>query len=116
MSTIERLSPEQCVDVDRDHRYLSLEEAGDVLESLSSHTAQSILVELRDDRATATETADRVGTSIQNVSYHLSRLEAAGLLTVAGTRYSEKGREMKLYTTAVASLVIGHDVDTDDER
>ncbi|WP_152040730.1 ArsR/SmtB family transcription factor [Salinigranum salinum] len=107
MATIERLSPGQYAEPERDHRYLSLEEAGTVLESLSSETAQSIVVELGSEPATPTEIAERTGTSIQNVSYHLSRLEDAELVTVVGTRYSEKGREMKLYASAVTSLVIG---------
>jgi DNA-binding transcriptional ArsR family regulator len=113
MSTLERLSPGQCVEPDRDHRNLPLDEAGPVLESLSSDTAQSIVVELAGEPATPSEIVDRVGTSIQNVSYHLSRLEDAGLVTVVGTRYSEKGSEMKLYATGFTSLVIGGAPDAD---
>jgi DNA-binding transcriptional ArsR family regulator len=78
-----------------------------VLDSLTSETAQSVLVELSRDPATPGDVADRVDTSIQNVSYHLSKLEDAGLVTVVGTRYSSKGREMKVYAPAVRSLVIG---------
>jgi DNA-binding transcriptional ArsR family regulator len=106
MATIERLSPEQRVEPDPEHRYLSLAEAGPVLDSLTSETAQAILVELSDEPATPGVVADRVDTSLQNVSYHLSRLEAVDLVTVVGTRYSEKGREMNVYAAAVSSLVI----------
>jgi DNA-binding transcriptional ArsR family regulator len=114
MSTLERLSPGQCVEPDRDHRTLSLREAGPVLETLSSDTAQSIVAELAEEPATPTDVVDRVGTSIQNVSYHISQLEDAGLVTVVGTRYSEKGSEMKLYATTVTSLVIGGVRELDD--
>lgn len=106
MSTLERLNADQCDDPDPDHRRLSLEEAGPVLESLTSRTAQSILVELSDEPSTPGDVAERVDTSLQNVSYHLSKLEDAGLVTVVGTRYSSKGREMKVYASAVRSLVI----------
>ncbi|WP_136591108.1 ArsR/SmtB family transcription factor [Salinigranum halophilum] len=107
MSTLERLNAEQCDAPDPDHRCLSLEEAGPVLDSLTSKTAQSILVELSDEPGTPGEVADRVDTSLQNVGYHLSKLEDAGLVTVVGTRYSSKGREMSVYASAVRSLVIG---------
>jgi DNA-binding transcriptional ArsR family regulator len=116
MATIERLSPGQCAEPDRDHRHLSLDEAGTVFESLSSATAQSIVAELASDPATTAALADRVDTSIQNASYHLSRLEEADLVTVVGTRYSEKGREMKLYAPTVSSLVIGGRTGTGDEE
>jgi DNA-binding transcriptional ArsR family regulator len=116
MSTLERLSPGQCVEPDRDNRTLSIEEAGPVLDTLSSSTAQSIVVELAEEPATPSEVVDRVGTSIQNVSYHLSQLEEAGLVTVVGTRYSEKGTEMKLYATQFTSLVIGSPVDTEGDE
>jgi DNA-binding transcriptional ArsR family regulator len=116
MATIERLSPGRCADPDRDHRRLSLDEAGTVFESLSSDTAQSIMVELAGDPTTTTTLADRVDTSIQNASYHLSRLEEADLVTVVGTRYSEKGREMKLYAPTVSSLVIGGRADAGDHE
>lgn len=107
MSTLERLNADEFDTPDPEHRCLSLEEAGPVLDSLTSETAQSVLVELSRDPATPGDVADRVDTSIQNVSYHLSKLEDAGLVTVVGTRYSSKGREMKVYAPAVRSLVIG---------
>jgi len=48
-----------------------------------------------------------VDSSLQNVGYHLSRLEDAGLVTVVGTRYSEKGVEMDGYAPTVGAIVIG---------
>jgi DNA-binding transcriptional ArsR family regulator len=107
MSTLEQLRPEQLDDPDADHRCLSLEEAGPVLDSLASKTAQSILVEVCAEPTTPGDIADQVDTSLQNVSYHLSNLENAGLVTVVGTRYSSRGREMKMYASTIQSLVIG---------
>jgi DNA-binding transcriptional ArsR family regulator len=107
MSTIERLSPDGFSEPEPDVQYLSMSDAGPTIEALGSRTAQSILARLSQDPATATEIADRVGTSLQNVGYHLPRLEEAGLVTVVGTRYSEKGAEMKVYARTVGAIVIG---------
>lgn len=106
MSTIESLSPDRTRDPDPSPAYLSVAEAGPMLEALSSDTARSIVLALSGTPATPAEIADRVGSSVQNVSYHLSNLEDAGLVTVVGTRYSEKGYEMQVYARAVSALVI----------
>jgi DNA-binding transcriptional ArsR family regulator len=106
MSTIERLSPDGCSEPEPDTRYLSMDDAAATVTALGSRTARSIVVELGGEPATATEVADRVGTSVQNACYHLSRLEDAGLVTVVGTRYSEKGAEMDVYARAVGAVVI----------
>lgn len=114
MSTIERLNRDQFPEPDRSLEYLTLDDAGPMLEALSSGTAQSIIVELSDSPATATELADKVDTSLQNTGYHLSRLTDTGLVTVIGTRYSKKGREMNVYARAVAGFVIGADTVPDE--
>lgn len=114
MSAIERASREQFPEPDRSLAYLPSAEAGPALEALSSGTAQSIFAALCREQATATELADRTDTTVQNVGYHLTHLEDAGLVTVAGTRYSRKGREMKVYARAVAGLVIGERPEDDD--
>ena len=53
-----------------------------VFSVLSSEVARRVLAELYRDPATQSELADRVGTSIQNVSYHLDNLADAGLIDV----------------------------------
>jgi predicted transcriptional regulator len=107
MSTIERLSNAQVSDPDPGVEYLSLDDAGPILDVLSSRTARTILNELHREPATPIAITDRIETSIQNVSYHLSKLEDADLVTVVGTRHSQKGREMKVYAPTIHSLVIG---------
>lgn len=47
--------------------------------------------------ATPSELSDRTDESLQTVSYHLGKLEDAGLIHVADTRYSNQGREMAIY-------------------
>ncbi len=107
MSVFERVSDDLVPEPETSPRYLSLEDAGPMLEVLASETAQEIFVALCDDPATAHEVAGRVDTSIQNASYHLERLEEAGVVEVIGTRYSDKGREMDVYARAVTGFVIG---------
>ena len=77
-----------------------------VFSVLSSEAARSVLRELYRSPATKSELADRVDTSIQNVSYHLGNLADAGLVDVAGQWYSEKGREMDVYAPNGSPLVL----------
>ena len=88
---------------------------GKVLPALRSDTARAILSELYNDPVVASELAETVDTSLQNVQYHLDKLQEADLVTVAGTWYSEKGKEMKVYAPANEPLllVFGGDEETD---
>ncbi|MFP8951497.1 ArsR/SmtB family transcription factor [Natrialbaceae archaeon A-arb3/5] len=76
------------------------EHASDVLAALSSETARTIFRELNERPLTAAALADRLDMSIQSVSYHLENLSAVELIEVADTCYSEKGREMDVYTVS----------------
>ncbi|WP_284009339.1 helix-turn-helix domain-containing protein [Haloarcula pelagica] len=82
------------------------EDVSAVLDALSSDTAREILNTVYDEPGTPSELADRLGMSIQKVSYHLEKLEEEELITVAGTRYSEKGQEMKVYEPPDDPLVL----------
>lgn len=73
------------------------EDADDLIGALSSDTARQILDSLHQSPSTPTEVADSVDTTLQNARYHLSNLEEAELISVHDTRYSPKGREMKVY-------------------
>ena len=76
------------------------EQTDAVFETLSSDTARTLLVAIHTDPQTPSELADQTETSVQNVLYHLENLEDTGLVRVADTRYSEKGKEMKVYAPA----------------
>ncbi|WP_435182813.1 ArsR/SmtB family transcription factor [Halobellus sp. EA9] len=93
---------------DGDVRVLPLEddEAARLINCLSSDTARATLSALQDRSATASELADSVGTSLQNVRHHLENLRDADLVRIVGTRYSVKGREMKVYAPARESFVV----------
>ncbi|WP_101297675.1 ArsR/SmtB family transcription factor [Halegenticoccus soli] len=86
--------------------WLDDEESERLISSLSSDTARSILTALHDHPATASELAEEIDTSLQNVRHHLKNLQEAGLVRIADTRYSVKGREMNVYGPADDSLVV----------
>ncbi|KAB1197478.1 MULTISPECIES: helix-turn-helix domain-containing protein [Haloferax] len=92
----------------RDPRVIGLDsdEADELLAAISSSTARSVLASLHEAPATSSELAADVDTSLQNVQYHLGNLSDAGLIEVVDTRYSEKGREMKVYTPSDRALVV----------
>jgi DNA-binding transcriptional ArsR family regulator len=88
--------------VDRD-------ESTDILQVLSSASARQIIATLESEPATASEIAESLDQSLQNVSYHLDRLCEADLITTVGTWYSEKGREMTVYALTTERLVVQFD-------
>lgn len=80
-------------------------DADEVLESLGSETRRETFRALFEEPATASEIATELDTSLQNVDYHLSNLEDAGLVEPVDTIYSEKGNEMAVYGPASDPLV-----------
>lgn len=82
------------------------EDADAAFDALSSETARCILKSLYEDPRTPTEVREVVGTSLQNVHYHLGNLEEAELIEPAGTGYSEKGNEMTVYAPATEAVVL----------
>jgi DNA-binding transcriptional ArsR family regulator len=82
------------------------EEADEVFDALASETARRLLTQLHESPAPPAKLADSVDTSVQNVQYHLAKLEDAGAIEVVDTAYSEKGREMDVYAPADQALVI----------
>lgn len=72
----------------------------DVFTTLSSETAHAVFRMLNEEPATPATVAERLDLSIQNAHYHLGNLEDAGLIEVADTCYSEKGREMDVFVVA----------------
>jgi len=109
--------PDTAAAEEADPRVIGLddEDADDLLSALSSETAREVLATLHDDPDTPARVAERVETSLQNAQYHLGNLEEAGLIEVADTVYSEKGREMNVYAPADRPLVVfaGGDAESD---
>lgn len=89
-------------------RVLDIEgaDADRTFEALSSTTARQILQCVYEEPRTPTDVRGEVGTSLQNVHYHLDKLEAADLIEPAGTGYSEKGNEMTVYGPTSEAVVL----------
>lgn len=82
------------------------EQPTDVLQTVSSETAQRILATLEEEPTTASDIAETVGTSVQNAKYHLDRLREADLVEAVDTWYSKKGNEMTVYALSVGELLV----------
>ncbi|MDX1745031.1 MAG: helix-turn-helix domain-containing protein, partial [Halobacteriales archaeon] len=94
---------------------LSDEDAGTVFEVLSSRMARRVIARLYESPATASEVADAVDTSLQNASYHLTRLSDADIVTEVGTWYSSRGVEMTVYAPTSEPLLLVAGVNHLDE-
>ena len=92
--------------VDRTSQTVDIVNDGDVLDALASDTARQIILTLKDSSGTASDIASALNVSLQNVCYHLDRLQSAGLVEVIGTRYSSKGKEMEIYGFVTNPIVI----------
>ncbi len=91
---------------DRDPTVVALEDAGAVFEALGSETAREIVSALSDEPLSPADLADRTGTSVQNVHYHLDRLTDGGVVEVVDTWYSSRGVEMDVYALAAEPVVV----------
>ncbi|WP_254545035.1 ArsR/SmtB family transcription factor [Halomarina pelagica] len=82
------------------------ERADEIFDTLSAGTTREVLARLYDQPATPAELRDAIGTSLQNVHYHLGKLEDANLIEAAGVGYSEKGTEMTVYAPTSEAVVL----------
>ena len=85
------------------------EDADAVFGALSSTTARAIYATLDEQPGTPSDVADAIDSSIQNVRYHLEKLEDAGLVEVIDTWYSSRGNEMSVYGTSNGPLIVTSD-------
>ena len=90
------------------------DEAGAVFDALSSQTTRTMLAELHRTPRTPAELAERTDTTVQNALYHLNKLDDVGLVRVAETRYSSRGKEMCVYAPSEHPAVVF--LGTDDRK
>lgn len=90
------------------HRLVDLSEeaADEVFEALAASTTREIFLALHDQPQTASDLAERTGTSVQNIQYHLGKLEDVDLVEAVDVWYSERGSEMDVYAPTDESLVM----------
>lgn len=77
-----------------------------VFTALTAATTRTILSLLYDQPLIPTDIQETIGTSRQNVQYHLAKLEEAGLIEPAGVEQSEKGTDMTKYAPAKEAVVL----------
>lgn len=94
------------VDRETSPETVSLDDAGDVVEALTSGTARELVDRVYEQPATTSDLAAATDTSLQNARYHLNRLEEVGVVEVVDTWYSKRGKDMEVYGPANEPLVI----------
>ena len=66
--------------------------------AIASETAGDVVAILRKkEEATLTEIASELGIPITSAKYHVEQLLEADIIRIVRTKYSEKGREVKVY-------------------
>jgi DNA-binding transcriptional ArsR family regulator len=68
-----------------------------IAKTLASKTANEILTVLKDGEYSSSEIAERLSIPITTASYHIDNLTKAEIIEVVRTRWSPKGREVKIY-------------------
>jgi DNA-binding transcriptional ArsR family regulator len=82
------------------------ERAQKIAKAMSGQTAGEILRLLGENQKSLTDLADRLALPMNSVKYHVENLLDAGLISVADTRYSVKGREVKIYSLTDQLLIV----------
>ncbi|MDD1725074.1 MAG: helix-turn-helix domain-containing protein [Methanospirillum sp.] len=82
------------------------EQARLIGKAIASETAGKIMGSMEGREVTANVLAEELAIPVSTVMYHLENLVAAGLIEVSRTRYSVKGREMKVYRIIDQVLIV----------
>jgi DNA-binding transcriptional ArsR family regulator len=82
------------------------ERAQKISKAMGSQTASDILQLLAEHPKSLTEITERLGIPLTTAKYHTENLLEAGLISVAETRYSVKGREIKIYSLTNQLLIV----------
>jgi len=82
------------------------ERAQKIAKAMGSQTASDILQILGEGPRSLTDIIDRLNIPMNTAKYHIENLLDAGLIAVSETRYSIKGREVKIYTLTNRLLVV----------
>jgi DNA-binding transcriptional ArsR family regulator len=85
---------------------LGTDEAVELCTALGNETAMDIVACLGEAPTNASALAEAVGTSLQNVDYHLEKLRAAGVVEAVDTWYSSRGSAMTVYALCSERLAL----------
>ena len=96
-------------DPKRDDKLLVLplgEESKLITQTIANDTARQILELLADSAMSTSAIAKKLDIPLTTAQYNVEKLIEAGLVIVEKTKYSEKGREVKLYAPAKRVIVL----------
>ena len=82
------------------------EKAQKIAKAIASKTAGEILQLLKDGGHASTQIAEALQIPITTVQYHLENLVDAGVVSVVERRWSQKGREVKVYGLRDQMLIV----------
>ena len=82
------------------------EKAQKIAKAIASKTAGEILQLLKDGSQASTQIAEALSIPITTVQYHLENLVDAGIITIVEKRWSQKGREVKVYGLRDQMLIV----------
>ncbi len=82
------------------------EESKKITQVISNDTARQIIELLADAPLSASDIAGRLQVPLTTIVYNLENLENVGLIKVERIKYSEKGREVKIYTPVRKLIVV----------
>jgi DNA-binding transcriptional ArsR family regulator len=82
------------------------ERAQKIAKAMGSQTASDILQILGEGPRSLTDITERLNIPMNTAKYHIENLLDAGLIAVEQTRYSIKGREVKIYMLTNQLLVV----------
>ncbi len=82
------------------------EQARLIGKAIASETAGKIISCMTGREMTAMMLSEELQTPVSTIMYHLENLVSAGLIEVSRTKYSVKGREMKVYRLIDQVLIV----------
>jgi len=82
------------------------EESKKITQVISNDTARQIIELLADAPLSASDIAERLQAPLTTITYNLENLEGVGLVKVEKIKYSEKGREVKIYAPVRKLIVV----------
>ncbi len=82
------------------------EESKKITQVISNDTARQIIELLADAPLCASDIAERLQSPLTTIAYNLENLENVGLIKIEKIKYSEKGREVKIYAPVRKLIVV----------
>ncbi len=82
------------------------EESKKITQVITNDTARQMIDLLADAPLSASDIAERLKVPLTTVAYNLENLEDVGLVKIERIKYSEKGREVKIYAPVRKLIVV----------